>query len=245
MWDYINSILWERFNEGNPKSFWGDATLKEDGTLFTGSQTKTEIPNTQCVFTNDTPDSDTLLHGPRYSPIESWQISIIGVAKLRAELRNNPRKAAGPNLMTCCFMKELATHFMAILMAMHQQSMDTSAWLTACVTTIFKEGSICLPTNLWPVSLTTASCKLLEHVICSQRMEDHLDGQGILYGHFPTWIKGYVFLKKQRAVTIQDILAIMDHGKRSDLAIPDFNKTFDKRLIGSLRLYDMKGNILT
>ena len=81
-WDYINGILQESLNEGNSKPFWlyiysqkndskGVAPLKEDGSLFTDSRTKTDMLNTQfvSVFTRDTPGSDTLLHGPSYPPI--------------------------------------------------------------------------------------------------------------------------------------------------------------------------------
>ena len=149
----------------------GVAPLKEDGSLFTDSRTKAEILNTQfvSVFTRDTPGSDTFLHGPSYPPIRGLQISTKGVEKLLAGI--NPTKAAGPDLMPCRFMKELAPLLAPILTAIFHQSMDTgvlpSSWLTAYVTPIFKKGSTCLPENYRPVSLTCVACKLLEHVICS------------------------------------------------------------------------------
>ena len=82
---------------------------------------------------SDTPGSDTLLHGPSYPPIRGLQISTKGVEKLLAGI--NPTKAAGPDLMPCRFMKELAPILAPILTAIFQQSMDTgvlpSSWLTA------------------------------------------------------------------------------------------------------------------
>ena len=261
-WDYINGILQESLKEGNSKPFWryiysqkndskGVAPLKEDGSLFTDSRTKAEILNTQFVsaFTRDTPGSDTLLHGPSYPPIRGLQISTKGVEKLLAGI--NPTKAAGPDLMPCRFMKELAPILAPILTAIFQQSMDTgvlpSSWLTAYVTPIFKKGSTCLPENYRPVSLTCVACKLLEHVICSH-MRDHLDRQGIL-STFQHGFRAMYSCETQLAVTIHDILNIRDRGIQSDIAILDFSKAFDKvphkRLLGKLRLYGINDNILT
>ena len=65
----------------------------------------------------------------------------------------------------------------------YQKSVNTGTlpddWLTANVAPIFKKGDKHLEENYRPVSLTSVTSKVLEHIICSHLME-HLDKHHIL-----------------------------------------------------------------
>ena len=227
------------------------APLKEGGNLHTDSSTKAEILNNQfvSVFTKDAENSDTVLHGPSYPPIGGLHFNSRGVEKLLAGI--NTKKAAGPDMMPCRFLKEMAPIIAPVLTALYQQSLDTGAlpdvWLAAYVAPIFKKGSTCLPENYRPVSLTCVVCKLMEHIVCSH-IRDHLDQHGIL-SKLQHGFRAMHSCETQLLVTVNDLLTIRDKGIQIDGAILDFSKAFDKvphrRLIGKLRLYGIDGSIAT
>ena len=53
-------------------------------------------------------------------------------------------------------------------------------WKAAYLSPIFKKGDPKIAGNYRPVSLTSITCKLLEHIISSNVMH-HLEGNDILY----------------------------------------------------------------
>ena len=100
--------------------------------------------------------------------------------------------------------------------------------------------------NYRPVSLTCVSCKLLEHVLCSQ-IRDFLDKHGIItpYQH---GFRQKLSCESQLLVTTHDLLKRLDKRDEVDIAILDFSKAFDvvphERLLRKLRLYGIEGNAL-
>lgn len=66
---------------------------------------------------------------------------------------------------------------------MYQVSVDSgslpSGWVNANITPVFKKGDVHQAENYRPVSLTSVSCKLLEHVICKHLL-NHLERNNIL-----------------------------------------------------------------
>ena len=64
-----------------------------------------------------------------------------------------------------------------------QTSLDTGKipddWREAAIVPIFKKGDRHQASNYRPVSLTSVSCKVLEHIVHSQTM-DHYDTNNIL-----------------------------------------------------------------
>ena len=64
-----------------------------------------------------------------------------------------------------------------------QQSLDTgdvpADWLTANISAIFKNGDKSIPANYRPVSLTSVSCKLFEHILFRHIMS-HLENSNVL-----------------------------------------------------------------
>ena len=73
---------------------------------------------------------------------------------------------------------ELATKLGPVFAHIFQQSIDTGEipkeWSLANICPLFKKSDRSLACNYRPVSLTCVSCKLLEHIACSNIMA-HLD----------------------------------------------------------------------
>ena len=170
-WQYVNDMLRSSLEDGDSKPFYryikskrednvGVSPLKEDGKLHVTAVKKCEILARQfrSVFTNDNddPQSDVLLHGPSYPPIEELIITDTGVAKLLADI--NPSKASGPDEIPCRLLKELAQELAPVFASPFRQSIHTgdlpSSWLHAWITPVFKKGPRCEPENYRPVSLT-------------------------------------------------------------------------------------------
>ena len=262
-WQYVNNILQTSLEEGNSKPFYryvkskkedniGVSPLKEDGKLHVTAQKKCEILAAQfrSVFTDDKndPQSDVLLHGPAYPPVEELIIRDEGVAKLLADI--NPSKASGPDEIPCRLLKELAQELAPVFASLFRQSLSTgdlpSSWLHAWITPVFKKGSRCEPENYRPVSLTCVMCKLLEHIICTH-LRTHFDRHGILteYNH---GFRSKHSCESQLLVTSHDLLTRMDRKEETDVLVLDFSKAFDtvphKRLLQKLQLLGINGCIL-
>ena len=108
---------------------------------------------------------------------------------------------------------------------------------------IFKKGERSHPGNYRPISLTSISCKMLEHIVCSSVM-DHLDGFRILSN------AQHGFRKKrscesQLILAIQDLAKGIDAREQHDVILLDFSKAFDKvphqRLLYKLDFYGVRG----
>ena len=95
----------------------------------------------------------------------------------------NPSKAQGPDGIPPWFLNTYADQLAPILHNIFQLSVDSSqvpeAWKNANVTAIFKEGSMTEAANYRPISITSATSKLLEQIIHSHVMK-HLELHNIL-----------------------------------------------------------------
>ncbi len=81
----------------------------------------------------------------------------------------NIKKAIGPDLIPSCKLKDNAAIIGPVLLNIFQQSLDTGEvpddWTKTNITSITNKGN---PANYRPVSLTSVTCKLLEHIVlCS------------------------------------------------------------------------------
>ena len=171
-----------------------------------------------------------------------------GVFKLLQAL--NISKAVGPDGLRRRVLKELSSELAPILTLLFQASLNQQSlpdiWKHANVNPIYKKGDKTIPSNYCPVFLTCISCKLLEHIICSNLMQ-HLNRHTILYP------LQHGFREKRSCETqliefIHDIAFNMQKGVQNDVVVMDFAKAFDKvahnRLLFKLSSYGVKGNTL-
>ena len=113
------------------------------------------------------------------------------------------------------------------------------------ITPVFKKGNVHQAENYRPVSLTSVSCKLLEHVICKHLL-NHLERNNILTNLNHGFRSGYS-CETQLLITLNDLLHSNDKGLQTNIAILDFSKVFDtvphEELLCKLESYGIKGSI--
>ena len=115
-------------------------------------------------------------------------------------------------------------------------------WKNASVHAIFKKGDRSLASNYRPISLTSVSCKIMEHIIFSHIMS-HQEFK--ILSDIQHGFRKYHSCETQLLITLEDLARNLDHGKQSDIILLDFAKTFDtvphQRLLLKLRHYGMQG----
>lgn len=107
------------------------------------------------------------------------KIGINGVIKLLRDL--NPHKAAGPDSIPTYILKVAAEELAPVLSKIFQTSLDTGEipadWREAHIVPLFKKGDKHLASNYRPVSLTSVTCKILEHIVHSNIINHFLDNE--------------------------------------------------------------------
>jgi hypothetical protein len=176
--------------------------------------------------------------------MEDIKINSKGVHKLLKNLK--PHKATGPDSIPSCILKAVALDQLApILTELYQTSLNTGVvpqdWKDAHVVPLFKKDERHLASNytMIPVSLTSMTCKVMEHIVHSSVM-GHFDRNKILTN------AQHGFRKKrscesQLIVTIHDIASKLERDSQVDIILLDFAKAFDKvphhRLLHKLEYY--------
>ena len=246
--------------ENNSKAFWthlkklrkedvGVADLKDEaGKLVTDSKSKAEMLNKQfvSVFTNESGQPPSM----ESEPVEDCPPLIIseeGVEKLLRDL--NPSKACGADNIPAWFLKMASKQLAPIFTNLFQSSIDSGVvpeeWRRANITALFKKGDRSDPGNYRPVSLTSVTCKVLEHIVHSHVMK-HLESHSILVDT-QHGFRAKRSTESQLILTINDIAKTFDAKKNVDMAVLDFTKAFDKvphrRLIHKLRHYGIRNSL--
>ena len=238
---YLEGIFEEQDTKQLTKRTW--AYIRAQGKDSTGippligqdgktSETAEDKANTladqyQSVFTledtTEIPQKDNPL--PAMAEIT---ITTKGVQKLFEKL--NPKKAIGPDMVPTTILKDHADILAPVVREIFQQSLDTGEvpeeWRLANIVAIFKKGDKHVPGNYRPVSLTSVSCKALEHIIYSNIM-DHYDRYKFLVKHQHGFRAGFS-CETQLLTTTEDLIRGFDQGVQHDIIILDFQKAFDK-----------------
>ena len=209
----------------------GVSPLKnKDDSLKSGSTSKANIRNGQfvSVFTKeDTGPLPDKVPSP-YPSIPSIEVNWKGVHKLLKGIK--PFKASGPDSLPTFILKAASDQLAPTLARIYQTSLDTgkvpSDWRDAWIVSVFKKGDKHKATNCRPFSLTSITCKLLEHIIHSTVMT-HFDSYDILKDHQHGFRKRRS-CETQLTVTIQEIASRPSEGNRVDIILLDFAKVFDK-----------------
>ena len=182
------------------------ALMKHNKFVGGGGHIKASISNDHftSVFAYELPGEVPTKGVSPHSAVPDINITASGVLKL---LRNiNPTKATGPDTIPGRILKELATEITPALTLIFKASLHQGEipeqWKKACVTPLFKKGDIEKAANYRPVSLTSISCKIMEHIMHSNIIS-HLEANSILsnYQH------GF---RKERSRECQLLLTIQD-----------------------------------
>ena len=257
--NYVKDLLDTSLNE-KPKRFWsyiksrkrdhmGVPTLKQDENLITTNVDKANLlsENFQHVFTTEDLSNIPNMgdsNVPNMSPIN---FNLNGILKLLKGL--NVKKACGPDLIPIRVMKYAAQEIAPVMEVIFNQSFNSGIlpddWLTANIIPIFKKGKKSDPRNYRPISLTSVSSKIMEHILYSQIM-DHLDENSILV-KFQHGFRSQHSCESQLIITINDLTKNLDNNTQTDLFILDFAKAFDtvphERLLEKLHYYGIRGKI--
>ena len=155
-------------------------------------------------------------------------VSACGVFKLLSNLKIH--KATGPDEIPARLLKELSAELTPVFTLFFQTSLNQGKvpddWRKANVVPIFKKGERNHPGNYRPISLTSISCKMLEHIVCSSIM-DHLDSYKIL-SEAQHGFRKKRSCESQLLLAIQDLAKGIDAREQHDVILLDFSKALDK-----------------
>ena len=258
---YIETTVDEAYKTNN-KRFWayvkskgqetsGIPPLKnKDGFLKSDNYSKAEILNHQfqSVFTEEDLANQPDKGRSPFQTMENIKVTEQGIIKLLLNLKTN--KATGPDSIPAFILKTAAKEIAPSLTLLFQQSLDTSEvpsdWRNAWVVPIYKKGEKHQACNYRPVSLTSITCKILEHIVHSSIMR-HYDRNNILHD------SQHGFRRKrscetQLVITTDEIARSLENGSQVDVILLDFSKAFDKvphqRLLHKLSFYGVQDKTL-
>lgn len=229
----------------------GVAPLRDNGSLHIDNTKKANILNKQFSNVFSIPDNRIPpLQGQANTPMPEINITEPGVRKLLNDI--NPNKAAGPDGVSSRFLNEFADQISPGLTLVMQASLKQSSipddWRHALVAPVFKPGKSdkSKACNYRPISLTSISCKILEHILHSNIMA-HLDNTNILTDSQHGFRK-HRSCESQLVTTIQDLAKSLNEAKQIDSILLDFSKAFDKvdhkKLCLKLHHYGVRGKTL-
>ena len=256
--NYVHDIISPEIST-NPKKFWGFIGSKKseskgvaplkaaDGLTYSDAKMKADILNNQfsSVFNSNEDNNIQQISGSN-NIMENIRITKNGVRKLLANVKIH--KATGPDGIPGRLLKELANEITPVYTLLFQASLDQGtipqAWKQADVVPIFKKGTKSKAANYRPVSLTSITCKLLEHIVTSNIMT-HMEKHKILTDTQHGFRRNRS-CETQLIITINDIAKSIDNKKQTDIILLDFSKAFDKvphlRLMKKLHHYGIQGS---
>ena len=244
----VSKIFWS-YIKSQRNDNTGILSLKNsDGKLVSNSKGKAEILSEQfeSVFTNENLSNIPELSNSNIPDMPSFDINVCGVEKLLKNI--NGKKACGPDEISSWILKE-ASEIAPFLQFIFMQSIKTAEvprdWKLANVVAIYKKGKKSDASNYRPVSLTSVTCKMIEHIIFHHVMS-HLDEHNILAADQHGFRKGHS-CKTQLITTIEEIHRHLDKGQQTDAIILDFSKALDtvqhQRLLSKLEHNGIRGEI--
>ena len=261
--NYLNDIVDN--GDLNKKKFWNFiknknkdtsntiSELKDDkGNLIQESSAKANILNNQffSVFSDNKDKSIGQLNPlTKASTMPNIIINNEGVLNLLNKLQLG--KAAGAdsipsNLLKIC-SNQLAPVFTLLFQASLNQGKIPEDWKQALIVPIYKKGDRTIAENYRPVSLTSITCKILEHIIHSSVMR-HLEHHKILNDSQHGFRK-FRSCESQLISTVKDFTESLEDGVQTDAILLDFSKAFDKvhhsSLLHKLDHYGIRNNLLS
>lgn len=246
---YFNTILPD-FLKNNPQRFWNHFrarnTLAPERT-HDENAVQADVFNKyfQSVFTTDNGFLPSVVSTG--SSIDPLIISDSGILNLLLGL--DAKKSSGPDNVPNEFLKRYAEWCSRYLGIIYRFSLSTARvpndWRKAKVIPIHKSGDINSPSNYRPISLTSTSCKILEHIIL-KHLTVYLEQNRILTPSQHGFRRGMSTVTQLTEV-VHDLAQIIDNRGQTDIIFLDFSKAFDRvchnKLIAKLEAIIGIGNI--
>lgn len=235
----------------NPKLFWH--YLRECGTDSSGVG---EIVYNQQVISGDLEKAtcfnnhfksvfspnhiNSHQHYTSYAPaMPPVEISVRGILALLEDIDES--KACGPDGISPRLLKNCAYPISQYLCLIYKKSLDTGLlphdWKIAHVVPIHKGGSRKDVSNYRPISLTSVSCKIFEHILYTEIM-NHLVKNDLLMKEQHGFRKG-LSCTTQLVEFYHELVSEVDRGGQTDCIFLDFRKAFDT-VSHPLLLYKLK-----
>lgn len=249
--------MW-KFVKSNRKETLGIPPIMVDGSLTTDERAKASCFNRyfQSVFTMDLTEKP--LHANEGSFVQMPEIEIghNGILSLLNNLK--VEKAIGPDGIPNHVLKSCADIISCFLFIIFTRSLQNASlphdWKHANVVPVHKSGARNTVENYRPISLTSVSCKIMEHIIYSNLIS-HLNVNSFFIPTQHGFRAGFS-CDTQLTEFAHDLAQSVDSRKQVDCVFLDFRKAFDtvphcfileklKRLNIDKNVYNWIANYLT
>ena len=229
--DHGGKKLWT-YIKGLHKDNTGIADLYSGNTLITNPEHKANMFNTffTKVFSdpNSKPEEHVMPTTPDIDPMSPIKVGRAGVLKLLLNIKEN--KATGPDGIPGDLLKLCAYEIADVYTLLFQASLDQgtlpSDWKRANIVPVYKKGDRGKVENYRPISLTSVSSKILEHIIHSSIM-DHLELHSLLNDN-QHGFRQRRSCETQLIITVNDFSRCLNRQEQVDAVLLDFSKAFDK-----------------
>lgn len=165
--------------------------------------------------------------GLQFPPMDPVHIDWVGIQHIIHGLKLS--SSSGVDDINSKFLKNTEVYSSIILSKLFSQSLQTgcipSDWKVGKVTPLYKTGNKQSPLNYRPISLTSVSCKIFEHVIYSQVVA-FLEANSFFSSSQHGFRKSYS-CETQLISFTHDLFAAMDKRTVTDCIFLDFSKAFD------------------
>lgn len=178
--------------KSNPRKFWQTITPNHSFDISLLDDRQQPLSDAECssvfntfftsVFTSQDHSDIPVAPEHDYPFMAPIDISVDGIACLINELKKT--SACGIDDINTKLLKNTVSISSVILYHIFKQSLSSGVlptdWKIAKVIPIFKTGDKRKPENYRPISLTSVSCKLLEHIIASH-IYTHLEKNNFFF----------------------------------------------------------------
>lgn len=183
-----------------------------------------------------------------YNRMPDIEVEETGVKKLLNNI--DISKSCGPDGIPSRILKDCSEIISPIYTSLFNQSLKSAClpldWRTANIFPLHKKGSKALPANYRPISLTSITCKLLEHIVASS-IHRHLNLCSILTP-LQHGFRANHSCETQLILAVNDWSHSLDKNIHTDAIIFDFSKAFDvvphQRLLSKLNSYGIGNGTL-
>lgn len=222
----------------NTKKFWSVIGGPKNSSVSLVDETGVVVPRSKsCIVLNDVfkraftqPSSNASslsIEAVNFPQMERVVVDWVGILPLIKNLKVS--SSSGVDGINSKFLKNTEVYSSIILAQIFTQSMNSSIlpddWKVGKVVPLFKSGDSHNPSNYRPISITSISCKLFEHVIYSHLvtfLEDNAFFSSCQHGFRKSFS-----CETQLISFTHDLFCALDNEFFVDCIFLDFSKAFD------------------